>query len=467
MSFDKYANSVIKIYASGYQYDYFEPWRTYSSTNSVGSGFVIEGGNILTNAHVVANALYLQIEALNSSERYEAEVALVDDACDLAVLTVKDKNFWQQVKPLTIQTELVKLESKVSVVGFPIGGDELSITEGIVSRIEVLSYCQSYANLLTAQVDAAINEGNSGGPVLSSDGKVVGVVHQGMDEGQNIGYVIPSTIVQHFLKEYFSGSYYGFLELGVRVANLNSKAMREKYKLPAGKSGILVKKMNPNSEIGQALKANDVILAINNIEVDNYGFVRLEGSLKVALDYLLNLAHKGDILKFLILRDGVELSLDVVLQDKVGTYDLLGLKEYRKRPDYYVYAGIVLQKLSINYLERFSEDDNEVDEYSSPANLYNMFKHGYVDKEREEVVFINRILACEANAGYDGVNNLIVETINNQKVRSLAHAKQLIEENKARFLTIGVENEQELVVHNISKSENKAINTKYGVNLDS
>ena len=89
--------------------------------------------------------------------------------------------------PLAAASALPLLRDKVFVLGFPIGGDELSITEGVVSRIEAQSYSHSHARALAVTVDAAINSGNSGGPVVSQDtGEVVGVAFQGY-AGSEVG----------------------------------------------------------------------------------------------------------------------------------------------------------------------------------------------------------------------------------------------------------------------------------------
>src|SRR5690606_23070094 len=105
--------------------------------------------------------------------------------CDLALLQVEDEGFFDDVPPADIG-ELPALRDKVSVVGFPIGGEEISITEGVVSRIEVQRYNHSQRHLLAVTVDAAINQGNSGGPVFKN-GKVAGIAFQKLTGVDNIG----------------------------------------------------------------------------------------------------------------------------------------------------------------------------------------------------------------------------------------------------------------------------------------
>ena len=151
------------------------------------------------------------------------------------MLTVNNDEFWEGVSPLEFG-ELPALQDAVTVVGYPIGGDTISVTSGVVSRIEILSYVhgstellglQVYmitllafllskiANLLKVfvcylfftillQIDAAINSGNSGGPAFNDKGNCVGIAFQSLkhEDVENIGYVIPTPVIQHFIQDY-------------------------------------------------------------------------------------------------------------------------------------------------------------------------------------------------------------------------------------------------------------------------
>ena len=160
-------NSVIKIYTTQAAPDYFTPWRLLTPRQSSGSGSVIAGNQILTNAHVVANASYVQAQKHNDPQRYLARVTFVSHEADLAIITVDDPSFFSDLQPLSIGLLPEPLQ-EVSVYGYPIGGKSLSITKGILSRVEQQIYAHAGAFLLAGQIDAAINPGNSGGPVILS-----------------------------------------------------------------------------------------------------------------------------------------------------------------------------------------------------------------------------------------------------------------------------------------------------------
>ncbi|MGD8606679.1 MAG: serine protease, partial [Myxococcales bacterium] len=166
------ASSVVQVFVYADSPDLALPWQTLGSEPFSGSGVIIDGHRILTNAHVVEDAVGIEVKRADGSETFPAKVAFISHDADLALLSVEDARAFRGARPLEIGPT-PKLLQRVDVWGFPEGGTTLSITSGIVSRIEVGDYLQSGQRLLSAQIDAAINSGNSGGPVISR-GAIVG-----------------------------------------------------------------------------------------------------------------------------------------------------------------------------------------------------------------------------------------------------------------------------------------------------
>ncbi len=206
--FDTIRKGVIQIKVFSQGFDAFSPWQTTKISTSTGTGFLISKDKILTNAHVISNAKFIQVQRHNQTSWYEVEVQYVAHDCDLAILKAKDPQFYEDSHVFDLG-KIPELNSPVSVVGYPIGGDKISVTRGIVSRIEQSTYAHSQVDShLVIQVDAAINPGNSGGPAIQGD-KVVGVAFQVATRGENIGYLIPTTVVKYFLKDIEDGKYDG------------------------------------------------------------------------------------------------------------------------------------------------------------------------------------------------------------------------------------------------------------------
>lgn len=174
------AEPVVKVYSVHNSVNVQMPWTSKPQEESTGSGFTIKHDGrlcILTNAHVVADATYVEVRKAGDAQKYVAEVERLSHECDLATLRVADEAFWDGVVPLSFG-RMPSLQDEVSVVGYPEGGEGVSVTQGVISRIEIQRYAHSGAYLLAVQIDAAINPGNSGGPALNTDGEVIGVAFQ-------------------------------------------------------------------------------------------------------------------------------------------------------------------------------------------------------------------------------------------------------------------------------------------------
>src|SRR5262245_22396228 len=132
--------SVVKVMSGSDPPDYEQPWQSQGPSNCFGSGAIIEttrGLRVLTNAHCVADHVFIEVRRYGKSQKFVAEVEALGHECDLALLRIDDESFFQGVQAIPIG-ELPDLSDRVSVCGYPIGGERLSITEGIVSRIDLV-----------------------------------------------------------------------------------------------------------------------------------------------------------------------------------------------------------------------------------------------------------------------------------------------------------------------------------------
>ncbi|MDH5477990.1 MAG: serine protease, partial [Nitrospinota bacterium] len=183
----KINKAVVKIFSITHAPHFYMPWQRKTQQKGIGSGVILKGNRILTNAHLVANSVFIQVKKAGDPEKYQARVKSVGHQCDLAILEMEDNSFFEGTESLELGG-LPNPQDEVSVFGYPQGGNEISITKGIVSRIEMMVYAHGSFKLLGVQIDAAINPGNSGGPVLM-DGQVAGIAMQSLRQGENIGYI--------------------------------------------------------------------------------------------------------------------------------------------------------------------------------------------------------------------------------------------------------------------------------------
>jgi S1-C subfamily serine protease len=230
---DKLHGSILQVFVTSTYPNHNEPWQSYGQFRKSGSGVIIAGNRILTNAHVVQDASFIEVKKANDTRKYIANLEVIAHDMDLALLTVADRKFYDSVTPLEIGV-LPNLRDKVAVYGFPQGGTTLSVTEGIVSRIEVTETAQDSTPVLAIQIDAAVNYGNSGGPVLLA-GKVVGIAFQSLSGGQNINYILSSPVIDRFLKDIADGAYDGVPDIEADVQIVENEDMKRFYGLTEGR----------------------------------------------------------------------------------------------------------------------------------------------------------------------------------------------------------------------------------------
>ncbi|HSY29982.1 MAG TPA: S1C family serine protease, partial [Burkholderiaceae bacterium] len=196
---------MVKIFSTIRAPDPFRPWSKAAPQEITGSGVVIEGNRILTNAHVVGYASQIQIQAKQGGDKISAHVIAIARGIDLAVLKLDDNSFFDTHRPPVRANILPEIKDAVFAFGYPTGGTSLSITKGIVSRIEFVPY-NYYTSGMRIQIDAAINPGNSGGPVIAGD-KMIGLAFSTATNVQNIGYIIPNEEIELFLEDIADGHY--------------------------------------------------------------------------------------------------------------------------------------------------------------------------------------------------------------------------------------------------------------------
>lgn len=404
MSFEVWSamyQSVVRIFATTQEPDHRCPWQSEPPEHGTGSGVIIGKGKILTGAHVVANATFLQVQKVSDPDKVIAEVEAINHDCDLALLSVSDKRFMRGVRPERLGP-LPRLRDAVSVVGYPIGGEEISITEGVVSRIEVQHYSHSQRNLLAVTVDAAINAGNSGGPVFK-DGRVAGIAFQSLVDADNVGEMVPTNLIRRFLDGAELGKPPTVPGLGLVMQRLENPLMRKRVGLGPSQSGLLVVGVEWGSSAWGTIEVGDAVLSIDGHRVANNGTVQYEGRFRTGSEVLLGDHFVGDVVSIKVLRRGRVREFDIELKPYVS---LVPRSQYDAPPRYFVYAGLVFQPLTLDYLRTWPEWWEK-----APPELLHHYYCGTRTKDREEVVVLSQVLADPINVGFEELDNTTVSRV--------------------------------------------------------
>ncbi|MBF0479799.1 MAG: trypsin-like peptidase domain-containing protein [Candidatus Omnitrophica bacterium] len=450
------ANAVVKIFVSANRNDFYQPWQSFGVESYTASGFVIKGNKILTNAHVVSDQTFIQIKKYGDPKTYIAQLEATSHDCDLALLSVKDPGFFKNIKPLEFDN-LPKLQDAVTVIGYPEGGEKLSITQGVVSRIEVVPYAQSGRNLLGVQIDAPINPGNSGGPVLIGD-KVVGVAMQTLSSGQNIGYIIPIPIIEHFLTDLNDKSPgQGFPILGINFNNTENTTLRHYYGIENYDGGVLISGVSPFSPADGKLKNEDVILEVDGIKIGEDGTFIFRNTERMSLDYLIAKKFIDDKITLKIIRNKKPQTLEITLHQ---FKPLVPNPKYYNKPLYYIYGGFVFTVLSSDLIESWSQKGSD---QQPPLDFaYYLIGKGTLNSDRKTdiVVFLN-VLPDDVNVGYHQYGNDIVSKINGQSFNSFKDFVNLLETIKVKEPYTILETERNLKIiidnHDLNKIDDAII----------
>jgi S1-C subfamily serine protease len=455
--------SVVQILIFLQSPDWSAPWRFDAVQRATGSGFVTKGKRIMTNAHVVSWARQIIVRKYQDPKPYLARVEYIGHDCDLALLTVEDESFFDGVEALEFG-ELPKVRSTVVTYGYPAGGEEISYTRGVVSRIELSVYSHiGNRRLLSVQTDAAINPGNSGGPVIQDD-RVVGVAFQGMPGLENTGFFIPPPVIQHFLKDTQNQKYDGFPRVGVNLATLQNPAYRAMLRLPDNNQGVRVDRILPKSDAAGVLKEDDVILRIGDAPVASDNTIVYQGN-RVSSQLGFQFAQSGESVPLKIWRNGQE--QDVAVTVKSFGEDQSEGNQYDVKPRYFVFGGLVFTPLSRDYLR---DSSREAVEGSGSELTYELFFRSREEPEtvREEPVVLSSVLADAINANFRVRGRALVDTINGLRIEKMADVVRAFESSTNAFDVINfVRTHQfECLDHAEAVKANAEILKTYGVLKD-
>merc|ERR1712166_30044 len=428
--------SVLKVYCTHAEPNYSLPWQMKRQHSSSGSGFAIEGRRILTNAHCINHHTQVKVKKRGSDTKFVANVAVQGMECDLAVLTVADEEFWEDLEAVQFG-ELPSLQDPVTVVGYPIGGETISVTSGVVSRIEVQGYSHGAADLLGIQIDAAINAGNSGGPAFGESGDCIGVAFQSLkgDDAENIGYVIPTAVIQHFLMDFEkNGAYTGFPRLAADWQKLENPSLRAALGMSGKTSGIRIKRVNTTSPMAEVLKPDDVLLEFDSVKISNDGSIPFRKGERISFTYLISQKFVGDDCSLTILRDGQKLQ---VTSQVDWPHTVLPVKiRKKKQPSYCIVAGLVFTPVCEAYLRSEYGDDYDFD---APVKLLEQMMHALPTQRDQQVVVLAHVLASEITIGYEEITNNRLIKFNGTQVNNLTQLWTMLEACTDDFLRFELE----------------------------
>lgn len=417
-------SSVVKLLVTRAPWSFSAPWRKESQVSAKGTGFLLENRIIITNAHVVDRCVNVIVQAIDSKgmpKKFVGKVERIAAPLDLAIISVEDKSFWKRKALLRLAEKLPHLDDDVTCVGFPKGGDNISVTRGVVSRIDLDTNF-----MLRIQIDAAINPGNSGGPVFDSEGSVVGVASSILKDSNNIGYIIPNEVVKLFLS-HDCPDFAGISSLWIPMFQpIESSSLREMLQIPKeyDNIGIRVSSLEPLGPSFGHLFIDDVVLEIDGESIASDATVRLRGDERIPFWYLITRKPVGEEIRFKLLRKGVLIEVSILLAPP--KYLVPRYSGWDATPSYFICGGLVFVPLSRPWLAE-----------TKAIKIFGPI-HGMVKYPGQQIVVLSKVLAHNVNFGYHSMNKLIVKSFNGIAISNLKHLADLVRACKEPFFEFQV-----------------------------
>ncbi|KAF8820356.1 hypothetical protein IE077_003265 [Cardiosporidium cionae] len=485
---------VFRIHSSRKYPDFGTPWQIKGYGRATGTGFSLANRTIVTNAHVVSYADTIHVEKPGIAKLFIAEAIVVAHEPDIALLTVADESFWEDLPSLKLaegKWEIPRLLFDVMVIGYPTGGETISVTKGVVSRVQVGSYAHSTSRFLEIQIDAAINPGNSGGPVVNNKGDIVGIAFQGLESSDNIGYIIPVPVVKHVLEDVKRHKRYtGIVTMGASLQSMENPNLRSYFglneinvQLPPGISmeGSLVisvdeernlqhvqhilnwgAKFVPNLGIltnasireKVGLQRGDIIVEIDGVNVAQDGTIRLRGIERVSLDYLLIGKYFGEYIPCTVIREKKVQAIKIPLET---SNFVIPKQTSDEKPRYLICGGLVFVPLTRRYILDRKIGRNRL----RTAVMIEDYSNVYQTKDLQELVVLSRILPSHISIGYHG-QNLLLKSVNGQTIKSLQHLQDTLDninnDPNEMYISFSFGELHEFIV--VNKTEVREINAK-------
>ena len=443
-----YDDLVVRCKIQKIELDWKEPFNTKKGYESIGSGFFIDKeGHILTNYHVVSDSIKVNIQLPKyGNETYDCDIISVFPKIDVALLKVK--NYKNKDYLELGDSDLIKKGDLSLVLGYPLGLDKLKMTSGIVSGYQDGDI----------QTDSPINSGNSGGPLLNKNNKVIGINYAAYDDAQNIGFAIPINYVKIVLEDMKKTKIINYPVLGANFNNSN-KTLFVLNNNKECNQGFYISNIFENGPFYNAgIKVGDILCSFDNKKVDNFGeiFLKKNNSKFFIGDYL-NFKKIGDKIPLKILRNNKIINKQIILGDN-KFYKIRDMFKNYDNIDYQIFGGLIMMNLCNNHFDEFKKKKN--------IQVYN----NIINKTKGKVI-ITSILEGSKLSNQDIFDTpIILNEVNGKEVTNLNdlrnNLKNILQENNIKYFSFLTDDNKYLVLGlNETREEELFLSKKYNYTL--
>lgn len=409
--------SVVRVNVTNQPWDFLRPWGKRPPYSRRAIGAVLPGGKVMVTAEMVANATFLELESPEGGVKVPATVEVVDYEANLALLKTDDADFLKGYEPLDLAP--AQIGDTVAIWQLEATGSLLA-TPGTLTSVEASRYPISDTPLLVYRVTANLQFRDSSFTMpVAKGGKLVGILMR-FDNNSKNTELVPTPVIEHFLKDAADGKYDGFPRAGMGFSSTRDPMFRRYLGLneqtPGGVYVTQVLKDSPAAKAG--LQEGDTILEAAGEKVDQDGNYDDKDYGKLAISHHLSTKHfVGEKVEITIVRKGEKKTLSIEL-DHRGPEDYVSDPYVIDRaPKYFILGGIVLQELTRQYLKEFGTDWQK----RAPDDLIYLdrFQSDIYPDGSRKIVILSRVLPSDVTIGYADLRGLVVEKINGVKLNGL------------------------------------------------
>lgn len=395
------------------------PWQKLAVGSRNALGILISPQEVLVTASLVQDASYIEFELPESSERKAAKIKVVDYDVNLALLTLEtpDPTFFTGLKPIAI-SPVVKVNQQLKVWQLNRAGDMI-FSPIQVTRMMVGQYALAKSNFLQAEVNGILrSEGPSVTiPVTNSDG-LAGLLLR-YDSRNQSATLLPSIIIQSFLKASRLPAYPGMPTIGMTVHSTADKQLTDYLGVSALNAGIYVSEVEKGgSAFAAGIQQGDVILSVNGKKIDKKGEYQDPQLDSISYSHLIRgLSTVGEPIEWSVWRQGREVKLTSKAVSKPISAELVPSVTPNNGPRFILHGGLLFQELTMPYLESFGESW----ENTAPARLVQIANNqaDYEKLNKRRMVILGAVIPVKGAQGYQQLGAIAVHKINNQEIKDL------------------------------------------------
>ena len=414
---------MLRVSVTNQAWDFIRPWGKRPPYSRRAVGTVLKGGRVLVTGELVANANYVELETPDGGGKMPATVEVVDYEANLALLKAEDPKFMEQFASMELASAVVgdsvsawQLESTGTVLATP----------SSVTTVEVGRYPMDDSMLLVYRMTVPLQfrDGSFTLPVVRN-GKLVGLVMR-YDNNTKSAELVPTPVIEHFLKDAADGNYEGFPKPGISFANTRDPQFRRYAGLGERISGGVyvtgVTKGGPADKAG--MEVGDVLLRIAGQDVDRDGNYLDPSYGKLLVSHLVTRFFLGETMPCTVLRKGQRVDLKLQMARRAPWEFVVDPYVIDRAPRFYLLGGLLLQELSRQHLKEWGAEWQK----KAPEEFL------YVDREQEKlfpgggrkVVILSGVLPSAATIGYENLQHLVVRQVNGVPINRLSEVPEAL-----------------------------------------